>query len=249
MIATIARHELRRLFLSPLAWSVLAILQLVLAYIFLINIDRFIARQAELALLPQAPGATLLVAVQLVASIPILLLVVAPLISMRLLSDERRLQTRVLLLSAPLRMYQIVLGKYLALVLFFTLLWVLQALMLLSLGLGTGLDLGHIASALLAFYLLILVVTAVGIYMSSLTSQPAIAAMASFGLLMLLWIVDSGAQVEQADSLLTHLSMSHHYQSLLTGVVGVVDVGYFLLVSGLFIVLTVARLHRERVYA
>ncbi|MBL4851936.1 MAG: ABC transporter permease, partial [Gammaproteobacteria bacterium] len=97
MIVAIARHELRSLFLSPLAWVVLALVQLLLAYIFLLNIDSFIAGQDELALNAQAPGATLLVVIRMLGNVPMLLMVVIPLITMRLLSDEKRLRTRVLL--------------------------------------------------------------------------------------------------------------------------------------------------------
>ena len=77
MIAAIARHELRSLFLSPLAWIVLALVQLLLAYIFLLNIDAFIAGQEELALKPGAPGATLLVVVKTLFNVPTVLMIVA----------------------------------------------------------------------------------------------------------------------------------------------------------------------------
>ncbi len=248
MIVTIARHELRSLFLSPLAWVMLALVQLLLAYIFLLNIDSFIAGQDELALNAQAPGATLLVVIRMLGSVPMLLMVVIPLITMRLLSDEKRLRTRVLLLSSPVSMSAIVLGKYLAVMAFFSVSWFIIALMAISLNFGTALDLGHIATALLAIGLFTMALVAIGLYMSSLTSQSAIAAMATFALVLLLWIVDSGVKLNGGDSMLSHLSMSHHYQTLLRGLLALESVAYFLLVATVFLLLTVRQLHRERVY-
>lgn len=248
MISVIARHELRSLFFSPLAWVVLALAQLLLAYIFLLNIDAFIAGQEELALKPEAPGATLLVVVKTLLNAPTILMIVIPLITMRFLSDERRMQTRMLLMSSPVSMTSIVLGKYLALVLFFLLLWLMLALMSVSLSMGTMLDLGHIVAALLALWLFIMVVAAIGLFMSAVTAQPAIAAFSSFVIVLLLWIIDSGSEVESGVSILSHLSMSRHYQALLSGLIGLHSVAYFLLLTLMFLLLTMRRLYVERVY-
>lgn len=248
MIITIARHELRSLFLSPLAWVVLALVQLLLAYIFLLNIDNFIAGQEELALSPQAPGVTLLVVIRTLANVPTVLMIVVPLITMRLLSDEKRLQTRVLLLSSPLSMRDIVLGKYLAVIIFFAVSGLLLALMAFSLYWGTRLDLGHIAAAMLAVMLLMMAIAAIGLYMSSLTAHSAIAAVASFGVVLLLWIVDSGVKLDSGGSLLSHVSMSHHYQTLLSGLVPLETIAYFVLLTLVFLFLSIRRLHVERVY-
>ncbi|MBL1432774.1 MAG: ABC transporter permease [Gammaproteobacteria bacterium] len=248
MIAHIARHELRSLFLSPLAWVVLALVQLVLAYIFLLNIDAFIAQQDEWALATKSPGATMLIVLKTITNVPTLLMVVIPLITMRMLSDEKRLHTSVLLFSSPISMRAIVLGKYFAVLIFFGLSWLIIGMMMVSLNLGTQLDLGHVAAALSAVFLLLMAIAAIGIYMSSLTAHSAIAAIATFALVLLLWIVDGAAKLNGSESLLSDISMKFHYQSMLTGLVSVVDVAYFFLVTGVFLVLAVHRLHKERVY-
>ncbi len=246
MISVVARHELRSLFLSPLAWLVLALIQLLLAYIFLLNIDGFIAGQEELALKPDAPGATILVVIKTLLNVPTVLMIVIPLIAMRLFSDEKRLQTRVLLLSSPVSMTSIVFGKYLALLVFFGLLWLLLALMSLSLSMAVSLDLGHISAALIAVLLFIVAVSAISLFMSVMTSQAALAAFASFVLVLLLWIVDNASGVRSSESVLSHLSMSYHYQSLLSGFVRISDVVYFCLLALVFLLLTLHRLQLER---
>jgi len=90
MILHIALKELKSLFLSPLAWTILAILQAILAWIFFVQIDTFLTIQPQLAALPNAPGVTDLVIAPLLANASVLLLMISPLLTMRLLSEEQR---------------------------------------------------------------------------------------------------------------------------------------------------------------
>ena len=113
MILTIARHELRRLFLSPLAWIILAVVEFILAWMFLQHVESFIAIQSQLLGMNVEYGVTEVVATPLFGNAAIVLLLVVPLISMRLVTEERRNKTLPLLFSAPLSMTEIVLGKYL----------------------------------------------------------------------------------------------------------------------------------------
>jgi len=119
MIITIAARELRSLFLSPLAWSVLAVVQFILAYLFLSQIDTFLVWQPRLAAIEGAPGISDIVIAPLFADAAIVLLLVTPLLTMRVLSEERRNRTLSLLFSAPVSMTEIILGKYLGVLAFF----------------------------------------------------------------------------------------------------------------------------------
>src|SRR3569832_1221157 len=97
MTFRIALLELRRLFLSPLAWSVLAVEQLILAYFFLIGLDNYIALQPRLAAVAGAPGVTDLVAAPLFGNATNKKQNAEPKKTMRLVSEERRAQTLTLL--------------------------------------------------------------------------------------------------------------------------------------------------------
>ena len=153
MIWTIVTKELRTLFASPLAWVVLAFLQIILAWIFLTRVDYFLTIQAQLARMPNAPGLTEIVAVPMFGIASIVLLMSVPLLTMRLVAEERRNQTMAMLMSAPISMTQIVLGKFLATLAFLAIVGGLIALMALSLLLGGKLDLGLIATNLLGLLL------------------------------------------------------------------------------------------------
>lgn len=248
MIFTIAMRELRGMFLSPLAWTVLAVTQLVLAWIFLTQMDYFFALQAELATMQNAPGVTDLVAAPMLEIASVVLLMVTPLLTMRLISEERRNGTLSLLLSSPVSMTEIVLGKYVGIVLFLLIFVLMVALMPLSLLLGTELDLGKLAAGVLGLTLLLSAFAAAGLLLSSLTTNPVIAAISSFGLLLLLWIVgrNSGAA---GDDVFTYLSILNHYMPMLRGIIDTADIAYFTLFILVFLLLTIRQMDAQRLQA
>ncbi len=247
MVWVIAARELRSLFLSPLAWSVLAVIQAILAYLFLGQVDLYLTLQPRLAAMPGAPGVTEVIVTPLLGNAAVVLLLVIPLLTMRLIAEERRNQTLPLLFSAPVTMTQIVLGKYLGILGFLGVMLGLILLMPLSLLAGGGLDWGLVLSGFMALGLLLAAFASAGLYMSTLTRQPTVAAVSGFGLLLLLWILDWGARgEEQSSPLLAYLSVLRHYESLLEGVFKSSDVIYYLLFIVTFLVLSVRRLDADR---
>jgi ABC-2 type transport system permease protein len=166
---------------------------------------------------------------------------------MRILSEERRNGTLSLLFSAPVSMTEIVLGKYLGVLGFFFILLAMLLLMPLSLLAGTPLDLGKLAAGVLGLALLLAAFSAAGLYMSSLTQQPTVAAISTFGLLLLLWIIDwAGKGGTEVSGLLQYLSLLRHYESLLRGLVHSSDILYYLLFVVTFLGLSIRRLDADR---
>lgn len=247
MIRVIATREWRRLFLSPLAWTLLAVTQALLAWIFIILVNDFQNAQGRLAGLEHAPGATDLVIAPLFRVAAWALLLLTPLLTMRLFSEERRTGTFDLLLSAPVSASQIVLGKYLGVLTFLLGMVALTALMPLALMTGATLDGGKLLAGLLGLGLLAASCAAAGLYLSSLTTQPLIAATATLGLLLAFWIVDAiGAGQGTASRLFGYLALLRHNDALLLGLVRSEDVAYYLLSSVAFLGLTICRLDNLR---
>ncbi|WP_455235057.1 ABC transporter permease subunit [Thiogranum longum] len=247
MVFTIAMRELRSLFLSPLAWAILAVLQLILAYLFLSQIDTFMLLQPRLAGVEGAPGVTDVVVAPLLQTIGFLLLLVAPAITMRIFSDEKRNRTLSLLLSAPVSMTEIVIGKFVGVLLFFMVLLAMLAIMPVSLYAGTTLDAGKLAAGLLGLALLLSAFAAIGVFMSSLTEQPVVAAISTLGFLILLWIIDwSGGNRDEMTGLLHYLSLQTHFASFLKGLFSTTDVLYYVLLIATFLILTIRRLDQQR---
>lgn len=246
MIATIALRELRSMFLSPLAWTVLAVAQLVLSWIFFSQIDMFFSIQEQLATMPNAPGVTDLVVAPVLEVASIMLLMVSPLLTMRLISEERRNGTLVLLLSSPVSISEIVLGKFLGITLFYVLFVAMIALMPLSLIVGTELDLGKLAAGIFGLLLLLSAFAAAGLFLSSLTANPVIAAVSTFGLLLLLWILNTSAGSDSTGSVFTYLSLTSHIAPMIRGIIDSVDLVYFGLFIVTFLLLTIRQMDAGR---
>jgi ABC-2 type transport system permease protein len=247
MALIIAAREFRTLFISPLAWSVLGVMQLILGFMFLTQLDYYLMLQPRIAGMEDAPGITDMIIVPLFGNTGVLMLLVTPLLTMRLIAEERRNRTLSLLFSAPVSITEIILGKFLGIFAFLLLMVALIALMPLSLLLGGGLDFGKLAACLLAMVLLLGSFASIGLYISAHSAQPTVAAVATFGALLGLWIIDwSGKSDDKAGGVLQELSLLHHYESLLRGLVSTTDLAYFFLVIFAFIVLSVHSLDNDR---
>lgn len=245
-ILHIARTELRRIFLSPLAWAVLAVLQFILGFVFI----NLLAEYANVAATGggEDMGVSDYIGGSLYGFATILLLMIMPLMTMRLFSEERKSGALTLLFSAPVSLTEIVLGKFLGLLGFIGAILVLMLLMPLSLSWSTDLDWGRIAAGLLGLFLLMAAFGAAGLFVSSLTREPTIAAVGSFGLLLLVWLVNILAYNDSIPfkELFAYLSLIDHYESLRRGVFDTADAIYYGLFSALFLWLTVLRLDMER---
>ena len=247
MIWIIARREIGAMFCSPLAWILLAVIQTILGYMFLANLDNYFLLQPQLMRLENTPGVTDIVITPLMSVAAIIMLMIMPLLTMRSIAEEKRNRTLSLLVSAPLGMSEIVLGKFLGLMLFVFILVTMLMLMPLSLYLGTSPDGGKLLSIYLGMLLLVATFTAIGLYLSSLTENQTIAAISTFGVLLMLWIIDwLGGSVSNGQSVLSYLSLLQHHQSMLEGVFDTSDIAYYLLLITGFLVLTIRQLDRER---
>lgn len=244
VILAIANHELRRLFKSPLAWVILAVVQFLLAQLFLKYWEIFETRGAAYSDI----GLTEIVVTSLYQSTAIILLLVTPFITMRGFSEERRSGTIRLLLSSPVSITQLVVGKFLSILGFLLLIVAMVTLMPLSLGTGTSLDYFQLLAGITGLALLVSSFVAIGLFVSTLTQSTAVAAIGTFGILFLLWILNlaGNSGSEQVAAVLTYLSLLTHYNNLLDGLFDLSDVVYYLIMTLSFLVLSVWRLDMER---
>lgn len=247
MALTIAGRELRTLFLSPLAWSILGVIQILLGYMFLAQLDYYLNLQPRIAGMEDVPGVTDLIVVPLFGNAGVILMLVTPLLTMRLISEERRNKTLSLLFTAPVSMAEIILGKYLGVFGFMLVMVGMIAVMPLYLLAGGSLDMGKFLACVVALTLLLAGFAAVGLFISALSTHPTVAAISTFGALLLLWILDwTGSMEGNASGALEYMSMLHHYEALLKGLVSTMDLIYFVLFIVTFLVLSVHSLDNDR---
>lgn len=245
---SIGVSEFQRLFRTPLAWVLLAIVQIILAYLFLVQTENYITTIEPQIIASNAPyGVTDLVLTQLFVFAGIMMLAIMPLLTMRSFAEERQNQTLVLLRATPLSAMQIVLGKYLALEFLVLCLVSMISLMPLSLLLGTALDIGQLLSAILGLFLLLSSFAAAGLFLSSLTKSTMMAALLGFAFLLILALLYfAGMRSQDPSAFLVYLSHFGHYQGFLNGIINSQDVIYYLLFIIVFLALTVRKLDNER---
>lgn len=253
MIFTIAGKELRSLFASPLAWVVLTVTQIIVGYVFLRRLDDFLQLQSQLARLASPPGATELVAAPVFGTAAGVLLFSVPLLAMRLIAEERRNQTMVLIVSAPVSMTQIVLGKFLGLFVFLLLIVALTALMPLSLAAATSVDYGLLAGLFAGLALLAASFAAVSLFISCLTVHPVAAAVGSFAALLVMMLAGEAAGEGLrargwllAASLAQVLSPIKNFEPFAKGVLDTYAVACSLLVVVFFLALAARQLDAQR---
>jgi len=253
MIATIAGKELRSLFASPLAWVLLTVTQIIACYVFLRRLDDFLQLQSQLVRLASPPGATEVVAPPVFGWAAFVFLVTVPLLAMRLIAEERRNRTLVLIISAPVSITQIVLGKFLGLLAFLLMTVAITTVMPLSLAGATSLDYGLLAGLVAGLALLAASFAAVSLFVSCLTSHPVAAAVGSFAALLLMMLAGDAA-IEGlrsrgwllAASLAQVLSPITNYKPFAKGVLDTYAVACSLLLVVFFLALAARQLEAQR---
>ncbi len=219
------------IFSSPIAYVIVSVFLLLMGYTFTVTL--FLSKVATLA--------------HLFFQMYVLLLLTVPVVTMRLVAEERKARTLELLLTAPATEVQVVLAKFVASLSLVLLMLTLSASYALVLAIYATPDWGPIWSGYLGLVLLAAALLAVGLLASSLTASQIVAATVSLGLFLLLWMVDTFAYLLPAplDTLVTSCSLVVHFTPFATGSLYLSDVAYFVSVTLLGLFLTVRALGRR----
>ena len=245
MIFNIVRKELKSVFASPMGWIVLTIFTFLFGSLYLTGVNNYFEVMSGAIRPAERMGVTQSVGQIVYGWAFLIVLVAVPLLSMRLISEERRSQTLPFLFSAPLSLTEIVLGKFFGLVIFLSILILYVAFMLSTLNIWSDVDFGFIIANSLGLFLLVAGSSAVGLYFSSLTAQPVAAAVMSFVTLIALIFMDR-IFVADPSNPLAQFSLMRHFQSFSTGLIDTADIAYFVLFTITFLTLTIRRLDADR---
>ena len=179
----IFKRELRNYFLTPTGYVFLSLF-LLLAGIFFVTGNLLSGNTRYIGFL---------------GSILFIFLLIVPVLTMRLLSDEKRLMTDQLLLTSPVRIGSIVLGKFLAATAFFSIGLAVTCLYALIIAIYGELDLAETVGAYIGFILVGSSFISVGLFISGLTENQVVAAISTFAALLVMWLIDWVQQVVPAD--------------------------------------------------
>ncbi len=231
VLRALMAKEIRALFVSPVAYAVIAVFLLLSGYSFAITL--IVAKQASL------------VHIFFQAAMQFVLLV--PILTMRLFAEERRMGTLELLLTSPAREIDIVLAKFSAAMT--VLLAMIGATLAYALVIGRygEPDWGPIYSGYLGLILLAGALVALGLAVSALTANQIVAAVVSLGIFGLLWSIDSLASLlpQPMENWFLGLSLLARFTPFAVGAMYTSDLGFFLALILLGLFLTVRALARR----
>ncbi|MBW1655145.1 Gldg family protein [Flavobacterium quisquiliarum] len=247
-IYRIAKTELNTMFYSPVAWVVLVIFSIQSSWKFFNTIERFEKAQKIGQSMDNLSQIIFSGFSGLYTEMQNYLYLYVPLLTMGLVSREINSGSIKLLLSSPIRIKDIVLGKYLAIAAY-CLLFI--AILGLQVGIAyfsiENLDLKFAISGLIGLYLLVCTYAAIGLFMSCLTSYQVVAAISTLVVLAgLNFIGKLWQDVEIVKDITYFLSIAGRANEMLEGLIISKDVLYFVLVSSLFIVLSIYKLQTGR---
>jgi len=223
--------EERALFASPIAYAVMTVFLLIMGYSFTLTL--FMTHQPSL--------------VHMFFQMFVLFMLTVPLITMRLIAEERKLRTMEILLTSPVSEIEIVLAKFVASLSLIVLMLVLSGAYAVVLALFGDPDLGPIYSGYLGLLLFGSALVGVGLLASALTSNQVVAAIISLSVFLLLWIIDNFGYLlpNPFDALVVNLSLSVHFRPFAVGSLYLSDVGFFFSVTLLTLLLSVRALARR----
>jgi gliding motility-associated transport system permease protein len=245
----ITRKELKQLFSSPIAYVALAMFFVIIGFLFfsLVGVYSFQVLQLQ-GTPPPDFNPTRLIFTPLYQDTTFVLILLVPVLTMRLVSEEDRAHTMELLATSPVTSAAIILGKYLAIMILFFALIAISVYMPLSLALIGRLDWGLLGSTYIGLVLLGGAFLSIGLFASTLNENQIVSAAIGFALLLIFWVLGfaqqaSGSNVQQA---LSSLSFATHFTNLSGGVIDTQDVLFFLSLAGFFLFLGIIALESRK---
>ncbi len=230
----IAQRELRSYFVSPVAYVVGGLFLLISGFLFAI----ILGQSSEASMRP------------LFGNFAVIFLFIVPGLTMRLLAEEQRTGTLELLLTAPVRDTELVLGKYLGVLLLLLLLLAVTLTYPAILLLAGNPDRGPILAGYLGVLLQGAAFLAIGLFASSLTQNQIIAALLTFVILLLLWLADALSQFTggRIGDLFRFLSITRHFDEFPRGIIDSRHVIFFvsIIAGALFFTVQAVQTRRWR---
>src|SRR5512136_470933 len=226
-IWTIARREIRLYFASPVAYIV-GLLILLISGIYFVLVVFLAGQSAYTSGYSSAPGPDLIIGLMV-----FLFLFAVPALSMRLMADEHRNGTLELLLTAPIHEWEFIIGKWLGSFLFILIIIAVTLIYPLALNrlVTPGIDQGLMLANYLAIILVAGAFLAIGTAISSFFNNQFAAFFATLAVLFFFWMVIGwpAAVMQGSAEIFNYLSLSNHfYSSMLSGVIALSDVIYYL---------------------
>jgi len=231
----ITKKELRLYFATPIGYVFIAVFVCVSALLF--TIYNLYMGNASVSVI--------------FSYLPFLFVIMIPILTMRLMAEERALKTDQLLLTAPVSVTSIICGKFFAALSVFGVSIILMLVYPVIISIyATKVAWGIVISNYVGFFLMGASFISIGIFISSLTENQLVSAIVSILALFLSFILSYGIDptgIKVVDVIINALSVPKHFDKFFIGLINIAEVVYYISVAVIFILLTVMRTEKRRI--
>lgn len=230
----IIKKELRLYFATPIAYVFIGIFVCVSALLF--SVFNLMYANSSISVI--------------FSSLPYIFVIMIPILTMRLMSEERSLKTDQLLLTAPISVSAIILGKLIAALAVFGISMAFMLMYPVILSIYSTVEWGIVVTNYLGFFLMGAAFIAIGIFISSLTENQFVSAIITIAVLFLTFIVSytiDPTGIAVVDIILDAVSIPKHFDTFFIGIIDLAEVIYYLSVVAVFVILTISRTEKRRI--
>lgn len=232
-MTAILKRELKEYFYTPIGYVFVGFFMFLTSWIF--SYTNVFSASGDLS--------------SLFGNLTIVFMFLVPILTMRLISEEKNTKTDQLLLTAPISIYKIVLGKVLSAFCVFLITLVLSLVYPIIVSIYSKPPISELLAVYIGFFLMGISYISIGVFISSLTENQIISAVTTFAILFVLNLIDmlSGVITNPIiTKIISYLSITNRYVDFTNGVVRIDSVIYYLSVSALFVFLTCNQLEKRR---
>lgn len=248
-ITAIAQRELNAYFTSPIGYVLIGFFALLFGYFFYVPLAFFIEQSMQAGMNPtQAMNINQMLIGPALMNTTVIMLFLFPLITMRTYSEEKRSGTIELLLTSPITDLQIIMGKFVGAMLLYAAMLAITLIHMAILFIFGDPEWKPIATAYLGLLMMGGCFLSLGLFISSLTKNQIVAAMATFAVFLMLWVINwIGTFVgPTTQAVLSHLSLTDHFDDFAKGIIDTKHVIYYLSFMAFGLFLTAKSVDSER---
>jgi len=236
-IWTIASRDFKSYFTSPIAYILIAGFLAIMGWMFFFNLSQFNLQNMQYQQFNMGKGISISEGIvrPLYGNMNVIFLFLVPFISMRLLAEEKKNSTIQLLLTAPVTLAEIILGKFLSSLLLVLVMLALTLVYPAVLYWTGNPDLGTIATSYLGTALLVSCYLSFGLLFSAMTENQIVAGALTFAFGLFFWLINWAAQSvgSTMGDVLNYLSLINHYNNFSQGMINSTDIIFYLSFIGL----------------
>jgi ABC-2 type transport system permease protein len=248
-IAAIAQREVNSYFSSPIAYVLIGFFALLFGWFFYVPLAFFEQQSMQMGMNPtQALNINQMLVGPTLMNTTVIMLFLFPLITMRTYSEEKRSGTIELLLTSPITDVEIILGKFIGAMLLYAAMLGVTAIHMAILFIYGDPEWKPIVTGYVGLLMMGGCFLSLGLFISSLTKNQIVAAMATFAVFLMLWVINwIGSFVgPTAQAVLSHLSITDHFDDFARGVIDTKHLVYYLSFIAFGLFLTAKAVDSER---